>query len=98
MKSNVWTEFEKTHLVTHKDGSQEWVTEFNYYMHNCLNWDLSKQWQTKAVKGKKFEMIPTALVWDWGDVLDFKPKYPKYKQYLIQFTSSQNIDELNEKL
>jgi hypothetical protein len=98
-KISVWTEFEKTHLVTYGDGSQEWVTESNYYMHNCLNWDLSEQWQTKAVKGKKFEMIPISLTYHEGESLSFIPKKnTKYKQYLIQFNPSQDLDKLNSEL
>ena len=98
-KLTIWTEFEKTFLKTYPNGKQKWVTESNFYMHNCLHWELSEQWQTKEVKGKKFEMIPIALCWTEATPLDWIPKTDtKYKQYLIQFTESPNLKELNSKL
>ena len=98
-KLTIWTEFEKTFLKTYPNGKQEWITESNFYMHNWLGKDLSEQWQTKAVEGKKFEMIPIALCWSEGNPIDWIPKTnTKYKQYLIQFTESPNLKELNSKL
>lgn len=87
-KLTIWTEFEKTFLKTYPNGTQKWVTESNFYMHNCLHWELSEQWQTKGVKGKKLEMIPIALCWTEATPLEYIPKKnTKYKQYLIPFKS-----------
>ena len=69
----VWTEFENTHLVTKPNGSQEWVTESNYYMGDWSNLNLNEHWQTKEVPNKKKELIPLSLVYTNDSPLDFKP-------------------------
>lgn len=85
----VWTEFKNTHLVTLKDGSQEWVTESNYYMGDWSKKNLNEHWQTKEVPNKKKELVPVALVYTNDPPLEFKPKTSILKKVHISLATEE---------
>jgi hypothetical protein len=80
--SNIWSVFENRHMITVAD-EQVWIKELNFYMGDLSLLDLSNDWRTKAIEGRREQLKFLGLC-----QCEFPIKYPLILENVLALEAS----------